>query len=154
MPESKKTHIRPIAHNKRAFHDFMISDKIEAGIVLAGSEVKVLRDGKVTLAGAHVRIIRGEAQVFGMKIPEYPQANRLNHEVERERKLLLHKRQIERIDRDLNQRGAAWVVLRLYFKGARVKVEIGLGRGKRQHDKRHDLKKRDAQREMDRAIKG
>lgn len=153
MPESSKPHTRPIARNKRAFHEFSISDKLEAGIVLAGSEVKVLRDGKVTLTSAHVRVLSGEAFVFGMQIPEYPQANRLNHEVERPRKLLLHKRQIDRIDRDLNQRGVAWMVLRLYFKGARVKVEIGLGRGKRQHDKRHDLKQRDAKREIERALK-
>jgi SsrA-binding protein len=148
-PVDGKT-IRNIARNKRARHDYQIGDEFEAGIALVGSEVKVLRQGRLTLTGAHVRVVRGEAFVFGMQIPEYEQANRLNHAVDRPRKLLLRRRQIERIDRDLSERGATCVVLSVYFKGALVKVQIALAKGKRRHDKRHALRDREASREAER----
>ena len=148
-PVDGKT-IRNIARNKRARHDYQIGDEFEAGIALVGSEVKVLRQGRLTLTGAHVRVVRGEAFVFGMQIPEYEQANRLNHAVDRPRKLLLRRRQIERIDRDLSERGATRVVLSVYFKGALVKVQIALAKGKRRHDKRHALRDREASREAER----
>ncbi len=140
--------IRNVARNKRARYDYQLGEEFEAGIALVGSEVKVLRQGKLTLTGAHVRVVRGEAFVFGMQIPEYEQANRLNHEVDRPRKLLLKRRQIDRLDRELNERGATCVVLSVFFKGALVKVQIALARGKRRHDKRQALRKRDAEREM------
>ncbi len=140
--------IRNVARNKRARYDFQIGDEFEAGIALTGSEVKVLRQGRLTLSGAHVRVIRGEAFVFGMQIPEYEQANRLNHEVDRPRKLLLKRRQINRIDRDLSERGATCVVLSVYFKGALVKIQIALAKGKRRHDKRRVLRERDAERDL------
>lgn len=140
--------MRNVARNKRAHHDFEIGDEFEAGLSLLGSEVKVLRQGKATLSGAHVRVEGGEAFVFGMQIPEYEQANRNNHAVDRPRKLLLKRREIDRIDREVSERGQTCVVLALYFKGARVKALIALARGKKRHDKRHALRQRDAQRDM------
>ncbi len=146
--------IKVVASNRRARHEFELADTFEAGIVLVGSEVKVLRDGKCTLNAAHVRVVRGEAWLVGMTIPEYPFANRFNHEVDRDRKLLLHKREVERIERGLRERGTACIVTRVYFKGARVKAEIALGRGRKLHDKRQSLKQKDARREMRRAARG
>ena len=140
--------VRNVARNKRARYDFEIGDEFEAGLALLGSEVKVLRQGKATLSGAHVRIVGGEAFVFGMQIPEYEQANRNNHEVDRPRKLLLKRREIDRIDREVSERGQTCVVLALYFKGARVKVQIALARGKKRHDKRQVLRQREARRDM------
>ncbi len=146
--------IKIIARNKRALRDYVITDRFEAGVALVGSEVKVLREGRVTLAGAHVRVQGGEAWALGIEIPEYPQANRFNHETSRDRKLLLHRREIEKLQRELRERGAACPVLAIYFKGSRVKIEFGLARGKRKADKRELLKKRDAQRDIERAARG
>ena len=140
-----------IASNRRVKHDYELTDTFEAGVMLVGSEVKVLRDGKCTLVGSHVRIIGGEAWLIGMQIPEYPYAHQFNHSVDRQRKLLLHKREVEKIDRGLRERGTSCVVVRLYFKGSRVKAEIALARGRKMHDKRQALKKKDAKREMARA---
>jgi len=151
---SKSDTITPIATNRRALHAYDVSHRFEAGIMLSGSEVKVLRQGKCTLAGAHVRIIRGEAWAMNVHIPEYAFANRFNHGVDRPRKLLLHKREIGRIDRWLRERGAACVVLQVYFKGSFVKLELGTARGRKQHDKRQLLKKRDADRQLARVRRG
>ncbi|MBP46873.1 MAG: SsrA-binding protein [Myxococcales bacterium] len=140
--------IKIIASNRRARHDYDLTETMEAGLVLLGSEVKVLRDGKCTLSAAHVRVIAGEAWLVGATIPEYPFANRFNHEPDRDRKLLLHKRQVERLHRELRERGTSCVVTRVYFKGARVKVEIAVARGKKLHDKRQALKSKQAKREM------
>lgn len=142
------TPIRVIARNRRARFDFAIDETFEAGIALVGSEVKVLRSGKVTVSGAYVRIDSGEAWVAGLQIPEYPEASYNNHEVERPRKLLLSRRQIDKLARELTIRGAACVVLSVYFKGARVKLEIGLATGRKRHDKRHVVRARDNEREL------
>lgn len=146
--------VKMLARNKKALRDFEIDDRIEAGIVLVGSEVKVLRSGGVTLAGAHVRIQRGEAWAHGIDIPEYAQANRFNHEVSRPRKLLLHRREIDKLERALRQRGTALPLLSIYFKGANVKVEIGVASGRRKIDKRDVIKKRNAERDIGRALRG
>ena len=144
-------HIKMIARNKRALRDYTIEDRFEAGIVLVGSEVKSLRDGKVTLAGSHLRIQGNEAFALGIEIPEYAHANRFNHEVDRARKLLLHRREIERLRGKINQQGFTLVPMKLYFSQGKVKLQIGLGKGKKHYDKRQDTKQRDAKRDMQRA---
>jgi SsrA-binding protein len=146
--------IKIIGRNRKAFRDYTIDERFEAGIMLVGSEVKTLRGGRVTLAGAHLRITRHEAFAMGIDIPEYAGANQFNHEVDRPRKLLLHKRQIEKLERELRQRGTAAPILSIYFKGKNVKVEIGLARGRRKTDKRDVIKERDAKRDMGRALRG
>lgn len=148
-----KDGIRIIATNKKAFHDLEITDKFEAGIQLTGSEVKVLRSGKCVLQGAHVRVVGGEAMVLSMSIPEYPWAHQFGHETDRARRLLLHRREIDRLSDELRSKGTACVVIRVYFKGARVKLELGLGSGKKEHDKRASVKEREAKREIARAIR-
>ncbi len=153
-PASPTKPIKMIARNKRARHDYELDDEFEAGLMLLGSEVKSLREGKATLSSAHVRVLHGEAWVYGLQIPEYAWSHQFNHDVERPRKLLLHRRQIDRLDAALGTRGMACVVLAIYFRGAHVKIEIGIGRGRKQHDKREKLKQSDAQREIARALRG
>lgn len=148
-----KDGIKLVANNKRAFHDYEIEGTTEAGVVLRGSEIKVLRAGKCVISGAHIRVVRGQAVMFGVQIPEYPWAHQFNHEPARERKLLLHKREILKLEVELRQKGSACVVTKLYFKGAIVKVEIAVGIGKKLHDKRETLKDRDAKREIARSIR-
>ncbi len=145
--------IRVIATNRKASHDFHIHEKLEAGIALVGSEVKSLRDAKVTIADGWVEIRKGEAFVHGIQINEYAQANRWQHEVARVRKLLLHKHEIGKLATKVQQKGFTLIPLSLYFKGHRVKVELALVTNKKQHDKRATKKAADAQREMDQAIK-
>lgn len=140
--------IRIIADNRKARHDYEILDTFEAGIVLTGSEVKSLRAGKVQVAGAHVRIVGSEAFLIGVHIAEYAFAHQFNHEPERSRKLLLHGREIARIEAKLREQGLAAPLLRLYFKGSRVKAEFGIGRGRKAHDKRHAIKDREAKRDI------
>lgn len=143
--------IRPIASHRKASYDLEIDKTYEAGIVLAGSEVKSLRAGRVLLAGAHVRIVGGEAMVFGLTIHEYAFAHHFGHQPLAPRKLLLHRHEIERLARDLQQKGATALISRIYWRGARVKLEVAVGTGKKVHDKRHALKAADAQREIARA---
>jgi SsrA-binding protein len=143
--------VKVVASNKKAFHDFAFDDTWEAGIVLSGSEVKVLRAGKCTMTGAHVRVVGGEALLFNLQIPEYPWSHQFNHEPGRPRKLLLHKKEIEKLDVLLRRGSYACVATKLYFKGAKIKVELGLGTGKKAHDKRESVKEREAKREMARA---
>jgi len=144
---------KSIAVNRKARHRYQIEDTYEAGLVLLGSEVKSLRNGKVTLAEGYVRLEQGEAWLVDVHIPPYEQANRENHEPRRPRKLLLHGRELKRLFGKVAQQGYTIVPLQLYFSGGRAKLEVGLGRGKKLHDKRHDEKKRDAKREIDRALK-
>mgnify|MGYP002633911918 FL=1 len=146
--------LKIIATNRHALHDYELSHRFEAGIMLAGSEVKVLRQGKCTLTGAHVRVVAGEAWLMNVQIPEYSFAHQFNHAIGRGRKLLLHKREVARIERGLRERGTSCVVLRLYFKGSYVKAEIGLGRGRKQHDKRQVLRLRDMDRDVARDSTG
>jgi len=144
--------IRLVTRNRRAFHDYEILDRIECGIALVGTEVKSLRDGHASLEDAYAKIDGGEVWLVGSEIPEYAMGNRLNHKPKRTRKLLLHRREIEKFAGKASQRGFTLVPLRLYFKQGRAKVEIAVAKGKQSHDKRESLKKADAQREISRAM--
>ena len=146
---SKKT----IARNKKALHEYHIVDTYEAGIVLAGPEVKSIRAGKVSLNEAYARIDRNEAWLHGLHISPYDPASHWNVDPLRERKLLLHRREIRRLIGATQQEGFTLVPLELYLKDGQVKVALALARGKKHFDKREDLKKRDAQREMQRAVR-
>ena len=142
-----------IANNKKAYHDFFILEKYEAGIMLAGTEVKSLRMGKCSIKEAYVRIDNGEAYVFQMNISPYEKGNIFNKDPIRPRKLLLHKMQIIKLQSELTQQGYALMPLEVYLKDGRAKVEIGLAKGKKLYDKRQDIAKRDLQREVQRKFK-
>jgi SsrA-binding protein len=142
-----------IVENRRARHDYHLSDRVEAGVVLSGTEVKSLRAGQATLQQAYAEIRENEAWLNGLHIPEYTQGNRANHDPDRPRKLLLHKREIERMYAQVREKGFTVVPTRVYFKDGKVKVEIALAKGKEVRDKRRDLADRDAKRQMDRALK-
>lgn len=144
--------IKIIARNRKAFHDYHILQKVEAGLVLTGTEVKSLRDGKVAMADAFGVVRKGEIFLQNLDIPEYSHGNRMNHDPKRRRKLLLNKREITKIVVALNEKGLTLVPLSIYFKGGWAKVEMGLAKGKRLYDKRQDMKKKDDRREMDRAV--
>jgi SsrA-binding protein len=142
-----------IATNRRARHDYGIVDEIECGIVLTGSEVKALREGHVQIADAFARIIQGQVWLDGMHIPPYQFAHGVGaHDPNRARKLLLHRREIERIAAEIKREHLTMVPLSLYFKDGRVKVEIGMGRGRKKADKRQVIAERDSQREIQRAL--
>ena len=141
-----------VATNRRARHDYQIIETVEAGIVLRGSEVKTLREGKASLQDAYA-VIEGGDVVLHMQIPAYSHTGYEGHEPTRPRKLLLHRREIDQLARKVAERGLTLVPLRLYFKGHLVKVDLGLARGKRAYDKRQSVAKRDAEREMARARK-
>ena len=143
-----------IAQNKRARHDFAIEDAWEAGLVLTGSEVKSLRAGKASLDGSFCKVERsGEIFLVGAHIAEYAFAHQFGHEPIRERKLLLHRRELTKIAAKVIERGYTLVPLRLYWKDSHVKVEVALAKGKREHDKRDDIASKEAAREIDRALK-
>jgi SsrA-binding protein len=144
---------RQIAANRKAFHDFFIEDRIEAGIALVGTEVKSLREGRVNLRDSYAEIRAGEVYLVGVHISPYEQGNVWNHAPLRERKLLLHGHEIARLQQKINERGYTLVPTRLYFRGSRVKVELGLARGKKQYDKRADMARRDAERDVQRALR-
>ena len=145
--------IEPIARNKRARFDYEILEAWEAGIVLTGTEVKSLRDGKATVTDAYGIVKDGELWLLNLHIAPYEQGNRFNHEATRTRKLLLHGREIRRLIGAVERQGLTIIALELYFKGGRAKVRVALARGKKLHDKRADLKKKADQREMARAVK-
>jgi SsrA-binding protein len=142
-----------IAENRRARHEFHLSDRVEAGLVLTGTEVKSLRAGKADLAKAYATVRDGEGWLVGLHIPPYEQASLGAHDPDRDRKLLLHAREIDSLGGKVKERGLTLVPTRLYFKDGRVKVELALGRGKELHDKRRDIASRDAQRQMERALR-
>ena len=142
-----------IATNRRARFDFEIVDRFEAGIVLLGSEVKSLRAGQADLKDSYASVRRGEMWLSGLRIAPYEDARDGGHEPERERKLLLHRREIDRIGSALAEKGLSLIPVALYFKDGKVKVELGLGKGKAQRDKRETLKRRQADREMERAMR-
>ena len=142
-----------IARNRRALHDYTIEDTYEAGLALTGTEVKSLRLGRASLADGFALISDGEAWLHNVHIPEYIQGTWTNHTPRRIRKLLLHRREIDKIASQVAEQGLTLVPLSLYFKDGHVKVEIGVARGKRTYDKRQALAKRDAAREMDRALR-
>ena len=147
-----------IASNRKARHDYTVVDTYEAGIALQGTEVKALREGRASLVDGYATIDGGEVWLQGVHIAEYAQGTWTNHAPRRKRKLLLHKAEIERLEQRTKESGLTLVPLQLYFSGSHVKVEIALARGKRCYDKRQDLAKRDAQREiareMGRRVKG
>lgn len=142
-----------IASNKKALHDYFVLQKIEAGLELQGTEVKALREGAVNLKDSYVIFKGGEAFLFGAHISPYTHGNRENHDPERTRKLLLHRRELEKVQTQIVEKGLTVVPLRLYFKGSRVKAEIAVVRGKKLFDKRESEKKREADRETAAAIK-
>src|SRR5678815_4190490 len=145
--------VKVIATNRKATHEFTIHDRIEAGIQLVGSEVKSLRDARVVIADGFVEFRKGQAYLHKVQINEYSQANRWGHDIERVRKLLLHKHEIDKLATKVQQKGFTLIPLSLYFKGHRVKVELALVTHKKHHDKRATKKAADDQREIDRAIK-
>jgi len=142
-----------IASNRRARHEYAIEDVVEAGLVLTGTEVKSLRAGRASLTDGFGQITDGEAWLHGVHIPQYTLGTWTNHEPRRTRKLLLHRKEIDRLARSISERGLTLVPLSLYFSGGKVKIELGLARGKRTYDKRHDLAKRDAAREVERELR-
>lgn len=148
-----KTNGKMIANNKKAYHDYFILDTFEAGISLAGTEVKSLRMGKCSIKESFVRIENGEVFIYGMHISPYEKGNIFNKDPLRERKLLLHKAEINKLLGKTKEKGIAIVPLKVYFKGSLVKVEIGLAQGKKLYDKRQDIAKKDQQREADREFK-
>ena len=142
-----------IANNKKAYHDYFIEDKYEAGISLAGTEVKSLRMGRCSVKEAFIRIEKGEVYVYNMHIPAYEKGNIFNKDQLRVRKLLLHKSEIRKIEGQIAQKGYTVVPLSVYFSGSLVKVEIGLAKGKKLYDKRQDIAKKDQRREAERKFK-
>ena len=142
-----------IAENRKARHNYHIDEVIEAGMVLKGTEVKSLRQGRVNLKDSYARIKNGEVFVYQMHIGPYPFAYYNNHEPLRPRKLLLHKREIHRLYGKVNEKGITLIPLRVYFTRGKVKLALGLARGKRAYDKRETIRRRDEQRELDRARK-
>jgi SsrA-binding protein len=145
--------VKVIARNRRARHDYHIEDTYEAGLVLTGTEVKSLRAGRASLTEAYGQFTGDELWLHGLHIPEYAQGTWTNHEPRRARKLLLHRKEIDRLASQVAERGFTIVPLSLYFSGGKAKVELALARGKRTYDKRHDLAQRDAAREVDRALR-
>lgn len=152
-PGSGEDVIKVLARNRKATHDYQIEERVEAGLVLTGSEVKSLRDQKVSIAEGFVTIRGGEAYLVNTQILEYPQAHQQNHEPLRERKLLLHRREIAKLDTKLTQQGYSLVPMSIYLKNGRIKLEVGLGRGKKQYEKRETVKAAEAKREIDRAMR-
>jgi SsrA-binding protein len=146
--------IKPIANNRRAFHDYAFTDRFEAGVVLTGTEVKSMRVNGCSLNDGFVRLRDGEAWLANVRIPPYGQGTFFSqHEPTRDRKLLLHARELQRLAGTLQEKGLTLVPLRAYFKRGRVKVELGLGRGKKLHDKRESIKQREIRREIERVAR-
>ena len=153
MAKPKRPADENICVNRQARHNYFIDETYEAGIVLLGSEVKSLRDGKANLVDSYARIQKGEAFLINTHVSPYPGANQFNHEPTRTRKLLLHRREIERLTGKTKEKGLTLIPLRLYFKAGKAKVELGLARGKKLYDKRETLKRKMAQREVERSLK-
>jgi SsrA-binding protein len=153
MPPTRKPGDNLLAANRRARYEYSIVESIEAGIELTGTEVKSLRTGRIQLRDGYVRVENGQAWLMQVNIASYQHGNRNNPEPERRRRLLLHKREIEYLDGRVRTQGLTIIPLKLYLVRNRVKVEIGLARGKKLWDKRQDVAKRDAERDMERAIK-
>lgn len=142
-----------IAQNKKARHDFSIEETFEAGIVLQGTEIKSVRNARVNLKDAYARVDRGEVFLHNMHISPYEQGNRFNHDPLRTRKLLLHKQQISRLIGETKEAGYSIVPLKMYIKDGYAKILIGVAKGKKKYDKREDLKRKEAKRDIDRAFK-
>lgn len=144
--------VKDICRNRRAYHDYEVLDRLECGVALTGTEVKSLREGQSSLEESYAKIESGEVWLIGSDIPEYSMGNKMNHKPKRPRKLLLHRREINRFAGKATQKGFTLVPLRLYFKNGRAKVELAVCRGKQTHDKRESLKKKDAEREIRRSM--
>lgn len=151
MSKPKSDGTKTIAENRKARHDFELLERLEAGVQLSGTEVKALREGHAQITQAYADIRDGEAWLVGASIAEYGHGNLSNHRPERDRKLLLHRREIDDLRRNVREKGLTIVPLRLYFKEGRVKLEIALARGKDRVDKRHSIAERDARRQMERS---
>ncbi len=145
--------IRVVTNNRKARHDYHIIDSIEVGIVLKGSEVKSIREGRVNLKDSYARFKKGELWLIGMHISPYPQANFEQPDPLRDRKLLLHKRELKKLQRQVEEKGVTLVPLKLYFKKHLVKLELGVARGKKQYDKRAAIAERDQKRDLERMQK-
>jgi SsrA-binding protein len=145
--------IKVIANNRKAHHDYFINDKYECGIVLTGTEIKSIRLGRVNLKESYVQIKNNEVFIIGMHIAIYEQGNQFNHDETRTRKLLLHRHEIRKIDKEVSQKGMTLVPLRLYIKNGKAKVEIGVAKGKKLYDKRETEKERDIQRDLQKEYK-
>jgi SsrA-binding protein len=145
--------VKVVATNRKAFHEYSIHDTFEAGIALLGSEIKSIRAGRVSLQDGYVSFEKGEAWLVNVHIAQYDPASRQNHDPKRRRKLLLHRREIDRLAGKVQEKGFTVIPTRLYLKDGRAKVEIGLAKGKRLYDKREAIAKRDSQRQVDRALK-
>lgn len=148
-----KDEIKVVAQNKKARHDYFIEQTLEAGIVLSGTEVKSIRQGKVNLKDSYATIENGEVIINGMHISPYEQGNIFNKDPLRDRKLLLHRDEINRLIGYTQQKGLTLVPLQVYFKRGKVKIELGIAKGKKLYDKREDIAERDAKREIDRRMK-
>ncbi|OQX62279.1 MAG: SsrA-binding protein [Desulfococcus sp. 4484_241] len=146
-------HIKIVTENKKARHEFFIEEEFEAGMSLLGTEVKSLRQGRANLKDSYAKIKNGELFLYQMHISPYPFAHHGNHDPERPRKLLVHKRELKRLFGKINEKGYSLVPLKVYFKSGKAKVLLAIARGKRKFDKRDEIKKKDAKREMDRALK-
>jgi len=142
-----------VSQNKKIFHDYFILDTYEAGIVLQGTEIKSVRKGSVNLKDSFIRIKNDEAFIENMHIAPYEQGNRFNHEPLRTRKLLLHKKQIKKLQKEIKENGLTIVPTKLYFNTSKLKIEVALARGKKLYDKRQDLKAKDAKRDIEKALK-
>lgn len=153
MAEKKKTGNQTIAQNKKAWHDYFVDEKYEAGIALRGTEVKSIRAGAVNLKDSYCSFEKGELFLVGMHISPYEQGNIFNHDPLRQRKLLMHRREIMKLQGQVQQKGFTLIPLSLYFSGSHVKVEIGLCRGKKLYDKRDSAAERQANRDIDRHMK-
>ena len=143
--------IKVVTRNRRASHEYELSDRLECGVVLVGTEVKSLRDGHCSLDGAYAKVEDGELWLIGCEIPEYAMGNRLNHKPKRDRKLLVHRRELAKFAGKASERGFTLVPTSVYFKNGRAKVKLGLGRGRKKGDRRATIKERESKREMDRA---
>src|SRR5579864_3398052 len=153
MPDQRNEGERDVAVNRRAYHDYFIDEKYEAGMMLTGTEVKSVRNGRANLRDGFVRIDGGEAWLENLHISPYAQGNLMNHEPVRPRKLLLHRKEISSLIGKVKQKGYTLIPLRLYFARNRAKVEVGLARGKREYDKREAIAEREAKREIARAVR-
>lgn len=149
---ANNSNIKVICRNRRATHEYELIEKIEAGLVLTGTEVKSLREGKAMLEDAYARLDDNELWLIGCEIPEYKEGTYNNHKPKRPRKLLLHRREVNKLGEKTQQKGFTLIPLQMYFKDGKVKLELAVGRGKQLHDKRQTLKQKDAKRDIDRAL--
>jgi SsrA-binding protein len=153
MKTLRGENIKIICKNRKAFFNFEVDDSFECGIVLLGSEVKSLRNGKANISDSYGKIRKGEIFLIDAHISPYEQSNRQNHDPLRERKLLLHKKEIKRLTGKVTERGFSLIPLKIYFKNGKVKIEMALARGKKNYDKRESIKKKEQRRELERLVK-